>query len=63
MPNPGEKTSEEFDCVFTPISNMLVINKDAMRTHWLELGCLKKHDNKMDFQWKGHVVIMIKELD
>ena len=30
--------------------------------HWLELGYIKRHSNKMNFQWKGNDVIMSKVL-
>ena len=50
MPTPSKKTLEEFDYAFSPISKLFGINKDTMNTHWLELGCLKRHSNKIDFQ-------------
>ena len=34
-----------------------------MSACWLELGCLKRHGNKMNFQWKGCDMTMSKVLD
>ena len=50
LPTPGKKTSEEFDYVFPPISQIFSINKQAMNTHWYEIGCLKWHGKNMIFQ-------------
>ena len=38
IPNPGKKTSAEFDYVFPPMSKTFGVNKDAMNACWLQLG-------------------------
>ena len=45
------------------MSNVFGVNDDAMSAHWIELGYLKRHGDKMMFQLKAHDKMMSKVLD